>query len=681
MSKNRNITDFFKTKNDGRSRRDPQDTKTISSFGERSSSGVSFSQDAPSALNGTFRMPPVVEDDFELEKRNAVKEEKLSSNGPFFASQSSDSMPKREHSPSSQMGSIPPSQELPSDTQTRGMRGGKVFVKSSDDEDSDLESLEDIDNILSRNKDKPLGVKEEQSPALKSRLRSGGLRFGRGTNDHSPRIIPKYKFSLDSLVRQTEEDQVTEAKVASARAAMDLAFASKPAVAAVARHAGGIDESLLYSLVSEGGDEGHVERVLHAMGRTGALNREAVWYFFGPRNASQPLESQPFPQTESPNRWEAILRDPTSRQQAFLSGFAREMAVLRGLSNEVILWLLNEVCIERREDLRYSYAMTLQACGGQFSAAVEPAAINGSLTKLEALEDALDLTCLAAPFHRPTAAPDRDFSRLHSLIEIFGGLSESLSLELRKHTLCLLFRLTLDSNVAYDCNILSIISDAIVLLFDDAPDHEAGDLLVCVGNTVMGFVRDPSLRFQLLDAIPNSSPRVNLFRRRLAFAFFFEDSSYLNRNRDDIFQIPEVIKHLDTAAFTINRGTDYVQLSALISILNIGIDRGVSAPALSSKEQERTFNADVDALAAKIKFMFSSIVDAGATNMTRTIAKEILERLHYRLSYSVRTRPKPKKSIFGAVIDDDGDSPGGGQANFMSRFLQQRQVTDAAQEN
>ena len=170
-------------------------------------------------------------------------------------------------------------------------------------------------------------------------------------------------------------------------------------------------------------------------------------------------------------------------------------------------------------------------------------------------------------------------------------------------------------------------------------------------KTTYQTITDPSLRLQLLKAIPAHSPRLTLLRRRLATSFFFQDPHHITSPKSDLKHITH---HLhQTPQYNITHTTDFTSLAALIDILSIAVDSGDPPPHSShdtKKEAEAEislFNKDVDALTTKINSMFSDIVDTGASHMKRTEAKEVLEGFQRRLEYVVRTKPKPKRMIFG----------------------------------
>lgn len=160
---------------------------------------------------------------------------------------------------------------------------------------------------------------------------------------------------------------------------------------------------------------------------------------------------------------------------------------------------------------------------------------------------------------------------------------------------------------------------------------------------------DSQLRLQLVSNLPACAPALGFLRRRLALAFFFEDPSYLSKAPQDLLNLDTVTDHLLRRAFDIKVDTDYAQLAARISILDIGIDHGISSVDMCDLPNEASFNREVDSLAKQIKAMFTGLIDSGASHMSRTEAKEVLRIVHYRLIYAVRTIQEPKSSLFGSV--------------------------------
>lgn len=166
-------------------------------------------------------------------------------------------------------------------------------------------------------------------------------------------------------------------------------------------------------------------------------------------------------------------------------------------------------------------------------------------------------------------------------------------------------------------------------------------------NSVYKTITDASLRLQLLQSIPALPPRLILLRRRLALAFFFQDARLLREQSEESINLEIVAQHLQDPQFTINNATDYAEVAATIGILSIGIDCSDPPSQPHTKHEETAFNKHVDNLSLKIKAMFTQINDTGASHMKRTEAKETLEAFHSRLLYAVRTKPPPKRNMFG----------------------------------
>lgn len=142
-------------------------------------------------------------------------------------------------------------------------------------------------------------------------------------------------------------------------------------------------------------------------------------------------------------------------------------------------------------------------------------------------------------------------------------------------------------------------------------------------------------------------------RCRLAVAFLIRNPSPLTESPETVLDIKRITHILQHPRFDVKRHKgkgraeyDYGELGATIALLNIAIDTGWTGLGFPSKEAEKAFNADVDALADRIRKIFTTIEDSGVSHLKRTLAKEGLEALHYRVLYSVRSKPPPKKPLF-----------------------------------
>ncbi len=132
-----------------------------------------------------------------------------------------------------------------------------------------------------------------------------------------------------------------------------------------------------------------------------------------------------------------------------------------------------------------------------------------------------------------------------------------------------------------------------------------------------------------------------------------------------MLDLRSISKQLQNPCFAIRSDTDYPELAAMIGILSIGIDRGDPPPHSSDKQKKGSFDEDVDLLATRIRHMFTSIIDTGASHIKRTEAKEKLEAFHSKLLYAVRTKPQRKTLIFG-----DSEASSGMQKKAFRNYFE-----------
>jgi hypothetical protein len=213
-----------------------------------------------------------------------------------------------------------------------------------------------------------------------------------------------------------------------------------------------------------------------------------------------------------------------------------------------------------------------------------------------------------------------------------------------------------------------------------------------ITKNIFETVQEPEFRAQLLKHINPITPAVSLVRCRLALSFFFEDASLLEAPVDKVFDLNRISDHLKDKRFNFSRlkvqkgqEFDFGELAAFTAFLDIGICSGTASLSLSPPDgpasqlfsdevkvkeaEEAQFNADVDTLASRLKAVFSSIEDSGASHLKRKETKESLEALYYRILYSVRTEPQPRKSFFVSTKQEEQWSGIEKSGAFMERFL------------
>lgn len=244
----------------------------------------------------------------------------------------------------------------------------------------------------------------------------------------------------------------------------------------------------------------------------------------------------------------------------------------------------------------------------------------------------------------------------------------------------MLSRLLLDASVVKSFKINELVKTSFSSLFDCLPkecqnqevilrrpfiqiqSNTKSIQLQAISTKIFTFVEDSTLRLQMLQNIPSSSPQLSILRRRLALAFFFENEDYLSKASDDLIDTKAISRQLRKPRFKIRNDTDYTELAALVAILNIGYDNGNPPPPGSDKQKIEHFNRRIDSLSDSIHAIFSHIVDTGASHMKRAQAKQVLEIFHSKLLYDIRTKPKPKTMMFESSKTD-------GDQESLNKFL------------
>ena len=192
----------------------------------------------------------------------------------------------------------------------RVTRNGEVMIRNSDDEGSDSgSSLGDIDDLLQSNK--------RPDPMVSSPLSELGSSTSSYTERSSPKVArrtrsrtratvpkntmrrqsplphtPKYRFDLGTLVQRSVKYEKAEACMSKAREALESIErrgASRAAEVPLDPLGNGdVDAALITSALKGRGESNEVEKLLSAIHRTEALQREKSWSFFEDGEESDP---------------------------------------------------------------------------------------------------------------------------------------------------------------------------------------------------------------------------------------------------------------------------------------------------------------------------------------------------------------------------------------------------------
>ena len=556
-------------------------------------------------------------------------------------------------------------------SQRRTGKDGEEMVIDSDDEDSDDGELLDLDTLLSS---KPLAPKTLSTPASLVSPNTNPFSSGRNTRGNKSGLsfkpiptVPKYKFSLDSLVLKVKKDASHDAEIEEA---LREAKVSEQTIAALAKKESGgeINTDLLASVIHDEKDPDSIERVMKAIKRTEALQRKKRWRFFT-QDASNMSVPQ-FPKmADSPLA--TILEKSLERDAAIVSGYLEDFAMRNRLPKHLIAFMLEAAVFEERREFHDAYCSILAHTR-------QGEAVSGGLT-IECI--CQWLSCLGVPdaalaedyvvkpeIVEPKKAGqlvEKDWTILRNIIRVLRHLAMFLDPSERSRVLLLLVKVSLDSDVSTDPGTLLLLKDSFAALVDAMTESKAQEELPKFMSHVYKHVRDVQLRLQFLRNIAASSTRVCRLRKLLASAFFYESRQYIQNWPGITPSLSLAREFLSTKTkFNIKGDMDYAWLGAAISMLDIGLDDG-NAPRGVDAEAAKLYNAELDKLVFTINTMQAMILDTGANHLTRTEAKEALEVLQSRLEFTVRTKIKPRNSIFG-----DSDMPNANIKNFFKREVE-----------
>ena len=149
-------------------------------------------------------------------------------------------------------------------------------------------------------------------------------------------------------------------------------------------------------------------------------------------------------------------------------------------------------------------------------------------------------------------------------------------------------------------------------------------------------------------------------------SFYFNDLSYSIKHSHILIDLDKFIDRLEDKDFDTNPQTDYRELAALISLLDIAVDDGrCSELDLTDPETEKQFDKNIDDFGATIKDIMKSIGNPGAAYISRIEAKEVLDLVSQRISDTLRSKPKAKITVFDRKKEENLDVEKKGMAGFV----------------
>lgn len=374
--------------------------------------------------------------------------------------------------PSNLFSSSPPIAHLKETVAPTPSRPLPDEIKASDDEEDDSDSsLEALKTVLAM-KSPAVKMKDDapRSPSRSNKHSSAG-NFHRSP---SP-VQPKHTFDMSKLVSYAEEDEATEANskrlkgMFGNRSKKESAITTNNGVLSPRKFTHG---KLLDSVVAEKEDvDSH--KVKRAIRRTEATVTEERWYFFDTQS-SRMSEQRTFPIKAVTQGWKLELGEASMRQQTFISGFAEDMVAFgKQLPDEIFLWVLDEMCYETNDPLRFSYLNVLTESTEQAHRLITPAVIQrvfrllgGTMSATNISESIRPVKLLGDPYEK------RDWSNLSSVFKLLGQIAKCLQQEARTQAICILLRLCVDRVVLENLDLVDRVQEALRRLCKYTSDED-----------------------------------------------------------------------------------------------------------------------------------------------------------------------------------------------------------------
>ncbi|KAH6647074.1 hypothetical protein BKA67DRAFT_425620 [Truncatella angustata] len=508
---------------------------------------------------------------------------------------------------------------------------------------------------------------------------------------------PKHKFDMKTLLSHARKDNETEksarrAEEAKAQAEKDL----EPEPDA---------NKMAGEFFSD--DEVKGEKLAMALDRTTGDESRPRAYFFGLDEAPRSPPRRQFPRKAvKANPW-SILQDASSRRQTIIHGLPTILA-RRGkeLPDELYLWILDEICVEKDLQLRNQYINLATTCLDDMRRLVDEKQLYNMLEKLggqkhSTIDDKFELSPgLQAPY------PSRDWSQLRYFLELLQVMAPNLAHENKMGAIKMLIRLSLDPVISTVAGLQVAYSKAMLALVSalPAPEDQWTNCCENICNYLYTRVDAASQRNMAITLLPASTPRMVELQRRLASEALLGEPNLGARHPDKSVTAQDLFSRLSEPDFQITSSTDFGELNALISLLDITIHDGshlyrarlfpsVSRTSASSSstlapmptpsslaspsttpspaseaEARAQYDMDVDGLLRRLKVMHDKISDN--TLVVKKEAKAAMDGLMKRLNHTVRSRPQPKEDIFEGILvsskKDNADLPR--QKDFMKKW-------------
>ncbi|KAF2446967.1 hypothetical protein P171DRAFT_242498 [Karstenula rhodostoma CBS 690.94] len=571
------------------------------------------------------------------------------------------------------MPTLPQSSGNSTNASKRTFSGGIPVVLNSD---SDTDSLTDLEDLLDYQPAKPKAVTRAATVWTRKDPKALALpQPPKRKNDDQ---------AFKRLVQAARRNAQMEREIAEAQAELDRPLRQEPT-----RRGLEISEKMVADAVHGEDDPDKAKRLYLAMQRTNAFQVDCAFHFF---NQEPDGLEKPFPIESINPQITPTFQDESSRNQAFLTGFAR-LLFSRELPEELADWMIDEVCIGASEALGKIYLEILSTNQLHLRKLLDVARLEEIFNKLGAVKQYTTSDSeVAVSYGSDPGKHDMLPPALVNVCKLLQLPGSLLRAEARRRALKILFVICMDNGVQRVSAVLHAVQDAIESLICPIPSTgEIASILDDIISHLLVRVRHPILQRNLVTALPTRYPLTASIQRHLALSFLLHPTK-ITHPLTSHETLNSIHDHLEKSpTFRVKKNTDYTILAAHFMLLDIAIGPGpltvpfqlITSPSASQESQGQSpveppkptsdevkaFNREVDALAQQIRLIGNRINVAGAiTDLSRLTASDACDRLCVRLEHVVRIGGRKMNRVFGGEEDNQDN-----KATFAKFFAKKKQ--------
>ncbi|ETS78477.1 hypothetical protein PFICI_10539 [Pestalotiopsis fici W106-1] len=547
---------------------------------------------------------------------------------------------------------LPSSPITPQKNVTKTPRARDTEIKGSDDEDDDSDSsFESIGAMLGRGRNNLGAASQNVSAGFMTTPKA--KRIARGGFHRSPLTLqqqPKHKFDFKTLLNHVKQDNAFDESVRRAEAAMAEAEEELEPV---------INPDKMAGEAMAGEDESKIEKLAKAIDRTTGDESRPRAYFFDFEEPPRDLKKKPFPKKSVKAKPWSILQTESSRNQMFIHGLPTTLARKgKELPDELYLWILDQVCVENDAQLRNQYIELASSCIDDTNRLVTAEKLYGMLETLGGAKYSDEGGKLPLSPGLQNPYPGRDWAPLRYFLELLTRMARNLNTETNLDAIKMLLRLGLDPIIVTMAGLQVAHSTALLELISALPAAPARWEYCCksICDYLYTSVEQASQRSFAISMLPTSIPPGVDLQRRLASEALLNEPNLGAKDPGQSVTIHDIFDRMSEPDFQITNSTDFGELIALVTLLDIVIHDGthlyraqlaLSTSTAPEDEARSHYDADIDRIVVGLKILHDKISDN--TLILKKEVKLSLDGMMKRLKNTVRSCPPPKITIF----DDD----------------------------